>query len=131
MIYNGENLKTGEIEANYGYLISIKAKDRKLELILGFQPKVCNFRDMSIGKSIDLIDYLYWDTTLVVDESYYLFDITKDKVILTKLEDNKFKIDVNIENPDMIYSPLGEDATFKSLIIDDEFSFNYDYKPNE
>ena len=131
MIYNDENIEMGKIEVNYGYWITIKSKDNKKELVLNFKPNVCDFKDMNINQSIDLINYLHWDTTLKTDEIYYLFDLSKEKVVLTKLEYNVYKLDINIENPDMIYSPLGENATFKNLIINVEFSFNYDYKPKK
>ena len=34
--------------------------------------------------------------------------ISKDKVYLTRLEDNKFRLEVNIDNPDIIYCPKNE-----------------------
>ena len=76
------------------------------------------------NEKIDLIKHIFWDITLKTNDTYYLFDITKDKVYLTRLEDNKFRLEVNIDNPDMIYCPKNE--SFKNLTIDVEFSFVYE-----
>lgn len=129
MIFNDKTIELGTIEANYEYWIVVQSKDKKIKICFGFNREKYDFRKMKINDKIDLIKYLYWDTSLEVGDTYYLFDLSKEKVILTKMADNKYRLEVNIENPDMIYSPLGDNASFKNLIIDTELSFNYDYKP--
>ena len=124
MIYNDENIEIGFFEANYDYWIKIVSADLNKEIIFGFNSNKYDFNNLEINQTINLIDYLYWDTTLKTEETYYLFDITKDKVLLTKIDNNKFRLEVDIENPDMIYSPLGENATFKNIKINIVFSFS-------
>ena len=77
-----------------------------------------------------MIDKIYWDVSLVTPETYYLFDLSKDKVNLTRLDDNLFNLDVMIEKPNIIYCPLGENESFKNLIINTNFVFvdEDDYK---
>ena len=82
-------------------------------------------RNMELNKTIDLIKNIYWDITLKTKETYYIFDISKDIVKLTRLDDNLYKLEVYIDNPDIIYSPLNENGNFKNLIINIDFSFLY------
>ena len=129
MIFNGEDIGIGEVEANYGYFIKVSSKDNKYRLFLNFSEKEFDFRKMELNLQIDANKYFYWDTSLAVGESYYLFDISKDDVFITRIDDNRYKLEVNIEDPDTIYSPLGGDFKFDSLKISTEFSFAFDYKP--
>jgi len=128
MVYNNEYLEIGKIEAHYNYCIKISSIDGNVTLYLGFNTENYNFKEMPINEKMDIIKYLYWDTTLKTEETYYLFDLDKDKVYLTRLDDNKFRIEVDIENPDMIYCPLGKNEKFDNLKIDSEFSFIYKNK---
>lgn len=128
MVYNNEYLEIGKIEAHYNYLIEISSLNGNVTLYLGFNTENYNFKEMPINEKMDIIKYLYWDTTLKTEETYYLFDLYKDKVYLTRLDDNKFRIEVDIENPDMIYCPLGENEKFDNLKIEAEFYFIYKNK---
>ena len=94
-----------------------------MHITFTFNNKEFDPRMLEKNKIINLIEYLYWDVTLVTNETYYLFDLTKDIVNLTRIDDNLFNIKVNIKDPDIIYSPSNEN--FKNLIIDLNFSFIY------
>lgn len=131
MIYNNQCIGLGKIVAYFNDYIQITSKDGKKEIYLNFNRENYNFRDMKSNQKLDLIKYLHWDTTLKTEETFYLFDITKDKIYLTKLGDNKYRIEIDIENPSMIYCPLGENKTFYNLKVDAEFSFIYDVKLNK
>lgn len=124
MIYNDESIEIGLVEAIYGDWISIKSTDNKKEIVFNFNKKKFNFNDIDIGKTLDLKKYLNWDVGLKINETTYLFDLSKDKVILTKIDDNKFILNVDVVNPDMIYiyNPI-ENKTFKNLKINIEIFF--------
>ena len=132
MIYNDKKIAIKEVEASYiirknsfdTFIKIVSVDDQRI--IFTFCDKNFDPRKLELNKTIDLKNLVYWDVTLVTKETYYLFDLTKDEINLTRLEDNKFNLKVHIENPDMIYSPLGENATFKNLIIDKDFSFVYE-----
>ncbi len=130
MIYNDETIDINNVEAFYivrknsrDTYIKISAKDNSITFTISdndFDP-----RKLEMNKEIDLVKHIYWDVTLKTKDTYYLFDLTKDRVELTRLEDNKFNIKVDIKNPDMIYSPNEDNPSFKNLIIDTNFSFIY------
>ena len=94
-----------------------------MHIAFTFNNKEFDPRMLEKNKIINLIEYIHWDVTLVTNETYYLFDLTKDIVNLTRIDDNLFNIKVNIKDPDIIYSPSNEN--FKNLIIDLNFSFIY------
>ena len=132
MICNNEELEIDKVEAYYiirkhssDTYIEALSKDGK-SITFTFNSKEFNPKEMEKYKVYDLVDYIYWDVELVTKDTYYLFDLTKDKVELIRLDDNLYNIKVNIENPDMIYTPLGENETFNNLIIDTNFSFIYE-----
>jgi len=129
MILDGVDVGVSEVKAYNDYFIWIISKDGKKEIYFSFNQLNTNFKNMDFNKKISILKYLYWDTTLQTEETYYLFDLTKDEVYLTRLKDNRYRFEVNIENPDMIYCPKGKNERFNSLKIDVEFSFVYDYKP--
>lgn len=131
MIYNDEKLEIEKVEAFYiirktscDTYIKISSKDNNITF--DFKDKNFDPRKLEFNKKINLIEYINWDVELITKETYYLFDLSKDKVYLTRLDDNQFKIEVNIEKPDMIYTPLGENKSFKNLIVNTEFSFIYE-----
>ena len=134
MIYNGEKIDIEEVAAMYAFKkhethTYIEVLSKKGERIAftwkGVEP---NPKSLEKNKTIDLVPYLLWDVTLSTKETYYLFDLTKEKVKLTRLDDNLFRLEVYIENLDIVYSPLSENASFKSLIIDVDSSFCYECK---
>ena len=124
MIYNDDSIEIGLVEAIYDDWICIKSVDNKKEIIFNFNKENYNFNHMDIGQTIDLKKYLNWDIGLKINKTSYLFDLSKDKVFLTKIDDNKFIFNVNIVNPNIIYiyNPI-ENETFKNLKINIEISF--------
>lgn len=131
MILDGKDIGIKNIEAYYvihknssdKYIKVISNDDKSISFTIcdDFDP-----RNIEINKSVDLIKHIFWDIELITNESYYLFDITKDKVNLTRIDDNLFKLEVNVDKPEMIYSPLGDNATFNNLIINVDISFIYE-----
>ena len=122
MIFNGEDIGIGNVEATYLIDMVIPSKDNLVKLFLGFNPQKYEFKEMSLNERIDIIEYLYWDVSLGVNGVSILFDISKDKVFVTRLEDNRFRIEIDVENPDIIYCYEGSEP-FTNLKIDTEFSF--------
>ncbi len=132
MILNNEDLGIPIVKALYiikknsfDTYIEIISKDNK-RINLAFKDRHFNPKSLEKNKKINLIEYIYWDVELVTNETYYLFDITKDKVFLTRLDDNLYNIEVNIKNPDMIYSPSGEKQSFNNLYINVNFAFRFE-----
>lgn len=121
MFYNNVDIGISKIDARYKYIIEITSQDESVTLFLGFNTKEYDFMKMELNKRTNIIEYLYWDVSLKINDGRHLFDITKDKVYLTRLDDNKYRLEVDIENPDMIDSNVGE--VFNSLKVDTEFSF--------
>ena len=124
MIYNDEKIKIGLVEAIYNDCIDIKSIDNNKEIVLNFNKNNYDFNSLNIGQTIDLKKYLCSDTTFKINHTSYLFYLPKASVFITKIDDNKFKLLVNITNPDIIYvyNPV-ENELFKDLKIDIEISF--------
>ena len=127
MIFNDKNFGIGNIEAGYNYWIKITSKDEKKRIFFCFSHKF-DFNDLELNKKIDLDKYIYEDLTLTIDDTYYLFFLEKDTVFLTKIDNNKFRLEVDINKPNIIYTP-SSDNSFKSLKIDTILSFDYNFKP--
>ena len=132
MIYNDEKVEIEKVEAFF--IIRKNSKDTYIKIIakdgehisFNFNNEEFNPQKLEKNKVIDLKKYLWWDVKLITNETYYLFDLIKDDVNLTRIDDNLFHIEVHIENPDMIYSPLSPKASFNNLIINWNFSFIYE-----
>ena len=129
MFYNGIDVAIGEINAFDDYYIEIFSKDKQKYLTLNFNGEKHDLKNMKLNEKIDLNKYLYYDTTFQTEETYYLFDSDKDKIYLTKIGDNKYNLEIEIIKPNMIFTPLGENESFDSLIINCEVSFVFDYNP--
>lgn len=121
MIFNNETLEIKNITAQINDYIEIVSKDDQIIFNLSFNQEEFDVNNLELNTKTNIIKYLYWDVTIETKETYYLFDLTKDKVYLTKLDNNKYQIDIDIENPDMIYCPLNK--SFDNLKITSEFSF--------
>ena len=133
MIYNDKSIKS--VKVNADYIIRKNSRDTIIEVF--FDDKRIAFcisddkldpRNIKIGDTIDLKKHIYWDVEVITKDTYYLFDLTKDIINLKRVDDNLFNIDVRIENPDMIYTPDTINKGFKNLIINSDFSFNFDDK---
>ena len=132
MIFNDEEIELEKVKACYiirknsrSTYIEIHSKDGK-SIVFTFNSDEFAPKKLNKNKVIDLRKYICWDVELVTDEAYYLFDLTKDNIELIRLDDNIFNIKVHVDNPNMIYSSHYENATFKNLIIDTNFSFSYE-----
>ena len=134
MIFNDEEIEIAKVEAFYivrkhsadTYIKITSKKGQSIDFT--FNDEEIDPRLLEKNKKINLVPHLFWDVELITKDSFYLFDLSKDKIELTRLDDNLFKIEVNIENPNMIYSPLVPNASFKNLLIETEFSFVYEDK---
>ena len=133
MIYNDKSIKS--VKVNADYIIRKNSRDTIIEVF--FDDKRIAFcisddkldpRNIKIGDTIDLKKHIYWDVEVITKDTYYLFDLTKDIINLKRVDDNLFNIDIRIENPDMIYTPDTINKGFKNLIINSNFSFNYEDK---
>jgi hypothetical protein len=127
MIFNNEEIEVLKVEAFFNKskrYIDIFLKDG-ISISLNFKNTDFNPKNLELNKKVNLNDYIYWDTSLKTKESYYLFDISKDVVNLTRLEDNLYSIEIDIEKPDMIYTPLGDNISFNNLKTNTDFSFIY------
>ena len=129
MIYNGIDIGLGDINAYDKYFIEIYSKDKQKYLILGFNREEIDIKNMKLNEKMDLTKYLYWDNTLQTEEAKYVFDSSKEKKVLTKIGNNKYKLEVEVRNPDIIYTVPDGKKAFDSLIINCEISFVFDYKP--
>ena len=134
MICHDKEVEIEKVEAFYiirkhswSTYIEVTSKDED-SIAFTIYDKEFDPRLLKINECVDLVPHVFWDVTLKTKETYYLFDLTKDKVELTRLDDNLFKIKVDIEDPNMIYSPLASDATFKNLKFETNFSFIYEEK---
>ena len=131
MIFNYKNINDYTVEANYGYFIEITLNDKNIKIILNFNNNKYDFNNMNINEKIDLFKYLHSDASLIIDGISYIFDLADNKVLLTKIDDNKFKLEINIDKSDVMitYPREVKNIEFDSVKIDTEISFNYNYKP--
>lgn len=131
MIYNDEKIDIAKVNAVY--IIRQNSRDTYIEIISKDEKRITfsfntiefNPKKLEKNKKFNLIEYIYWDVKLITNDTYYLFDLSKEKIYLTRLDDNLFKIEVHIENPDMIHSSDHESPTFNNLLIDTSFSFSF------
>ncbi len=132
MIFND---KEYDVEVSGYFIIRNNSRDTYMEVKSNDGKSICfsfNFEDfdprkLELNKVIDIRKFIYWDVDLVTDDVTYVFDLTKDIVNLTRLDDNLFNLDVKIDNPDMIFS-TPRDKSFTNLIINKDFSFLYEDK---
>ena len=133
MFFNGEEIKIKNIDAtirdiyNGDFTIHVVG-EKEIEVEFCSNSKVIDPRTLKVNERVNILNNIYWDISIKTEDSYYLFDITKDSVYLTRLEDNKYRLEVNVVNPDMIYTPLGEDVAFDSFTIDTTFTFDISVK---
>ena len=124
MNFNNKEYPITYVEANYNYFITIKSND-DISISFGFNLKKLDINSIKLNETINLIPYIHWDITLVTKEDKYVFDISNNKVELTKLDDNKYELYVDVKDPDMIIPG----NTFDNFSLKAELSFEFDYKP--
>jgi hypothetical protein len=122
MIFNNVEMNIKEVLANQ---YSIEINSDNLSIFLNFNREKIDLKSITINETIDLNKYINWDVSIKYKDDNLLFDISKDIVELTRIEDNKYKLFIDINNPDMIIPK----PSFDNLKIDTTFSFDYDYKP--
>ena len=124
MIFNDITYPITNVEANYKYFIKIKSNE-DISIVFSFNLKELDYDSLKLNETINFIPYIHWDITLVTKEEKYLFDISNNKVELTKLDKNKYELKVDVKNPNMIIpGNIFDNFSFKT-----EFEFNYNYKP--
>lgn len=124
MIFNDITYPITNVEANYKYFIKIKSNE-DISIVFSFNLKELDYDSLKLNETINFIPYIHWDITLVTKEEKYLFDISNNKVELTKLDKNKYELKVDVKNPNMIIPG----NTFDNFSFKTEFEFNYNYKP--
>ena len=124
MIFNDITYPITNVEANYKYFIKIKSNE-DISIVFSFNLKELDYDSLKLNETINFIPYIHWDITLVTKEENYLFDISNNKVELTKLDKNKYELKVDVKNPNMIIPG----NTFDNFSFKTEFEFNYNYKP--
>ena len=130
MIFNDNNLEIKYINANY--IVRKNSRDTSINIYANDDSfisfclnKDFDPRNISINETISLIDHIYWDVSFKNNKDIYVFDITKESLKLTRLDNNSFKLTGKIENPDLYYTKP-EGLTFNLLEIDTKFSFVYE-----
>ena len=118
------------IEANYGYFIKITDKEKNFEIILNLENEY-DYKKMNINQKIDMFDYLHSENYLKIDAITYVFYTPKNKIFIEKINDNRFRLEMNIDKEDIMfsYNKTTIDIPFDTLNIDAEFEFDYNYKP--
>ena len=135
MICNSKDLGKETVKAFF--VIKKHSKDTNIDvsskdgtkILLSFNEEDFDPRKLKLNKKTNIIKYIYWDVTLKTKETFYLFDITKDKVYLTRLDENLYYIEIDIDNPNIIHCPLGDKKTFNNLYINCIFAFKYEREP--
>ena len=130
MVYNDKKIDTNKILA-ISDGIYVESKDKKIFTGFNFKNSKTIFIDMELNKKTDIIDQLHIDITLVEDKIWYLFSLKESEVFLTKISDNKYRFEVDIKNPKIIFTLNENKNAFKNLKIDEEISFDFDYKPQK
>ena len=124
MIFNDITYPITNVEANYKYFIKIKSNE-DISIVFSFNLKELDYDSLKLNETINFIPYIHWDITLITKEEKYLFDISNNKVELTKLDKNKYELKVEVKNPNMIIPG----NTFDNFSFKTEFEFNFNYKP--
>ncbi len=131
MIYNNKDL--GKEKINAYYVIRKHSRDTYIEIVGKDNIKISfylsdkfDLNNIKINDKFSLIDYIFFDNTLVTKNNRYTFNIEKEVVNLTKLEDNLYNIEVKIDKPDMVYSSPNENKSFDNLYINANFKFIFE-----
>ncbi len=134
MIFNDEKKEILKVEAYYiirknssDTYISITSKEGQ-SIDFTFKDEEINPQLLEMNKPVSIIPHIFQDVNVIINNSHYFFDIDKDKDIveLTRLDDNLFRINVFINEPFIINSPISKKEIFKNMKIDTNFSFKYE-----
>lgn len=83
-------------------------------------------RNIKINEKINLINHIYWDVSFKDNDTSYTFDVTKESIELTRIGNNDYSLEVNINNPSMFYTTNDSKTSFDTLKFSTEFSFVYE-----
>lgn len=121
MIIDGILYEVGIAKADHNEIF-ISTKDNKKRAHIafsGYKTPSYDINAMPINKRTDITKYIYWDISLTLNDTYIIFDISKDHVYLTRINEKEYKLEIIVVDPDIIYSP--QNKTFKTLNIDVKF----------
>lgn len=83
-------------------------------------------RNIKINEKINLINHINWDVSFKDNDTSYVFDVTKESIELTRIGNNDYTLEVNINNPSMFYTTNDSKSSFDTLEFSTEFSFVYE-----
>lgn len=83
-------------------------------------------RNIKINEKINLINHINWDVSFKDNDTSYTFDVTKESIELTRIGNNDYSLEVNINNPSMFYTTNDSKTSFDTLNFSTEFSFVYE-----
>ena len=126
MLINNEEHKIANVIANYGYFIDIISNDED-KFTLSFKLEHDDLKNIELNKRLNVTEQFDFDASLSDKDGYQVIDIYRDNVYITRLEDNLFRLEVIINDAVIMFNKSKTDL--KTLNIDTQFSFNYDYEP--
>ena len=126
MLINNEEHKIANVIANYGYFIDIISND-EYKFTLSFKLEHDDLKTIELNKRLNVTEQFDFDASLSDKDGYQVIDIYRDNVYITRIEDNLFRLEVIINDAVIMFNKSKTDL--KTLNIDTQFSFNYDYEP--
>lgn len=126
MIFNGVDIGIGKIGAVNNDEIEIYSKDLEKRIYFSYKRKFLDLDSIKVNETVDLIEYIYLDTSFSYKDSSLLFYIGDKTINLTKLNDKEFRLYVNmdIKDEDIIYFyEKSIKFELKTLVIDCKFNF--------
>ena len=126
MIFNGVDIGIGKIGAVNNGEIEIYSKDLEKRIYFSYNRKFLDLDSIKVNETVDLIEYIYLDTSFSYKDSSLLFYIGDKTINLTRLNDKEFRLYVNmdIKDEDIIYFyEKSVKFELKTLVIDCIFSF--------
>ena len=126
MIFNGIDIGIGKIGAVNNDEIEIYSKDLEKRIYFSYNRKFLDLDSIKVNETVDLIEYIYLDTSFSYKDSSLLFYIGDKTINLTRLNDKEFRLYVNmdIKDEDIIYFyEKSVKFDLKTLVIDCKFSF--------
>ena len=126
MIFNGVDIGIGKVEAVNNDEIEIYSKDLEKRIYFSYKRKFLDLDIIKVNETVDLIEYIYLDTSFSYKDSSLLFYIGDKTINLTRLNDKEFRLYVNmdIKDEDIIYFyEKSVKFDLKTLVIDCKFSF--------
>lgn len=126
MIFNGVDIGIGKIGAVNNDEIEIYSKDLEKRIYFSYNRKFLDLDSIKVNETVDLIEYIYLDTSFSYKDSSLLFYIGDKTINLTRLNDKEFRLYVNmdIKDEDIIYFyEKSVKFDLKTLVIDCKFSF--------